>query len=317
MGTGSAARPAGRGAGAGHEPGGDEVVERRGAAARARPGRAWPPAVRRRSPRPARRPRPGARARPGRPRSSRIPIARRHVYTQCTHHGLATRPTGRHDTGAHELRLHRGAGRAAQDRPRVPRGQEPRDRGPRADGDRERLRPGRLERRWASSWACRACTSPRSSAARATATSSSASCSRRWAAPCCARRTSPPSCSPPTRCCTRGDDAAKKELPARHRQRRDHRHAGVHRAVAASGTRRASRCRPPAVRRRLHAQRHEDVRARRPHRRPDHRRRPHRQRRQPVRRRRRRRRPHPHARCRRWTRPASRPSSSSPTRRPR
>ena len=43
----------------------------------------------------------------------------------------------------------------------------------------------------------------------------------------------------------------------------------------ASGTSPASRSRPPAERRRLDAHRHEDVRARRPHRRPDHRRRPH------------------------------------------
>ena len=58
--------------------------------------------------------------------------------------------------------------------------------------------------------------------------------------------------------------------------------------------------------------RHEDVRARRSHRQPDHRRRPHRQGRQPVRRRRRRRRASPAPRSARWTRPASRPSSSSP-----
>ena len=66
--------------------------------------------------------------------------------------------------------------------------------------------------------------------------------------------------------------------------------------------------------RRLDAQRHEDVRARRPHRQPDHRRRPHRRRRQPVRRRRATPPASPARPCRPWTRPASRPSSSSPTR---
>ncbi len=70
------------------------------------------------------------------------------------------------------------------------------------------------------------------------------------------------------------------------------------------------------VRRRLHPRRPQDVRARRPHRRPDPRGREDRRRAQPLRRRGRRRRPHPHARCRPWTRPASRPASSSPARRP-
>ncbi len=62
---------------------------------------------------------------------------------------------------------------------------------------------------------------------------------------------------------------------------------------------------------------HEDVRARRAHRRPDHRRRPHRRRASACS-------PStatppgsPARRCPPWTRPASRPSSSSPTRRPR
>ena len=71
-----------------------------------------------------------------------------------------------------------------------------------------------------------------------------------------------------------------------------------------------------AVGRRLHADGHEDVRARRSRRRPRHRRRPHRWRRQPVRRRRQRRQGSPARRCRRWTRPASRRGWSSRTRRP-
>ena len=71
-------------------------------------------------------------------------------------------------------------------------------------------------------------------------------------------------------------------------------------------------------RRRLHARRHEDVRARRPHRRPDRRRRAHAgttgdRRHLVLHGRRRRRRASPARRSRRWTRPASRPSSSSPT----
>ena len=60
-----------------------------------------------------------------------------------------------------------------------------------------------------------------------------------------------------------GDDAAKKELPARHRLGRDDRHARLHRAERASGTRPASTADRHQVGRRLHAQRHQDLRARR------------------------------------------------------
>ena len=66
------------------------------------------------------------------------------------------------------------------------------------------------------------------------------------------------------------------------------------------------------VGRRLDHRRHEALRARRPHREPDHRRRPHRGRRQPLRRRRATPRASPAPRCPPWTRPASRPASSSP-----
>ncbi len=113
-----------------------------------------------------------------------------------------------------------------------------------------------------------------------------------------------------------GDDAAKKELPARHRLGRDDRHARLHRAVGEVGRERASPWRPaesgdgwtlngtkmfvldgtPAGLIIVGG--------------------PHRRGRQrcspstatpPA---------SPAPRCRRWTRPASRPSSSSPTRRP-
>ena len=47
-----------------------------------------------------------------------------------------------------------------------------------------------------------------------------------------------------------GDDAAKKDVPAGHRQRRDDRHARLHRAVRQVGRGRASRWRPPRRRRR-------------------------------------------------------------------
>ena len=68
----------------------------------------------------------------------------------------------------------------------------------------------------------------------------------------------------------------EEDPPARHRQRRDDRHARLHRAVRQVG-RGGHHDGGDGVGRRLHADRHEDVRDRRPHRRPDHRRRPHRQ----------------------------------------
>ena len=64
-------------------------------------------------------------------------------------------------------------------------------------------------------------------------------------------------------------------LPARHRRRRDDRHAGLHRAVRQVGRERHHHG-GHAAGRRLGAERHEDVRDRRPHRRPGHRGRPHR-----------------------------------------
>ena len=98
--------------------------------------------------------------------------------------------------------------------------------------------------RWPSSSACRACRSPRSSAAPATASSSSASCSRRWAGRCCARRSSPPSCSPPTRCCTPATTPPRRTTcRASPAARRSPRSPSPSRR--ASGTRPASRWRPP------------------------------------------------------------------------
>ena len=104
-------------------------------------------------------------------------------------------------------------------------------------------------------------------------------------------------------------------LPAGHRQRRDDRHARLHRAVGQVG--RSGHHDGGHRRRRLvEAQRHEELRARRPPGQPGHRRRPHAARASACS-------PStatppgsPARRCRRWTRPASRPSSSSPTRRP-
>ena len=107
------------------------------------------------------------------------------------------------------------------------------------------------------------------------------SCSRRWAARC--------SCAPyfstvvlaantlhPLRR-RRGQEGAA----ARHRLRRDHRHPGLHRGERPLG--RGGHHRDGhAGRRRLDAHRHQDVRARRPHRRPDPGGRPHRRRRQPL-----------------------------------
>ena len=206
-----------------------------------------------------------------------------------------------------ELRKHR---------PPVPRDQVARGRGPRADGDRAGLRRRRLDPDGRAARPPGPRSSPRSSAARATATSSSSSCSRRWAASLlCAPYFSTVVLAANTLLHS-GDDAAKADLLpgiasgetiatlafTEDNGRWDE--AGI----TATAT---------DVGRRLDARRHEDVRARRPHRRPDPRRRPHRRRREPLRRRRRRRRPHPHARCPPWTRPASRPSSSSPTPRPR
>ena len=59
-----------------------------------------------------------------------------------------------------------------------------------------------------------------------------------------------------------GDDAAKKELPPRHRVGRDHRHARVHRAERPLG-RVGHRRHRHQVRRRLDDHRHQDLRARR------------------------------------------------------
>ena len=225
--------------------------------------------------------------------SSLTPARYRRRVHACTHSRVASPASPPGTTARHELRLHRRTGRAAQDRPRVPRRQEPRGRRARADGDRDRVRPGRVVADGRAAGPAGPARSPRSSAARATATSSSASCSRRWAARCCARRSSPPSCSPRNTLLHSGDDAAKKAyLPG----------------IASGETIATLAFTEPSGKwdesgithgghrlgRRLHAHRHEDVRARRPHRQPDHRRRQDRQGRQPVRRRRRRRGPHPH-----------------------
>ena len=111
-----------------------------------------------------------------------------------------------------ELRLLRGAGRAAAHGAAVPRGQVARDRGPAAHGDHRGLRPGGVEADGPGARAPVARTSPRSSAARASRSSSSASCSRRWAACCCARRTSRRSCSRPNAILNVGTDDQKQAL---------------------------------------------------------------------------------------------------------
>ena len=169
-----------------------------------------------------------------------------------------------------ELRKHR---------PPVPRVEVVRGRGPRADGDRGGLRPRGLDRRWASSSACRVADHPRG-VRRLGLQLHRARRRARGDGPGAAvpPRTSPPSCSPPTRCCSSGDDAAKKEHLPGIAVGRDDRHARLHRAQRQVGRERHQRHRHQG-RRRLEAQRHEDVRARRPHRRPDHRRRQDRRRR--------------------------------------
>ena len=233
-----------------------------------------------------------------------------HVYTS----RFAAPRQARSHSG-HELRLHRRTRRAAQDRPRLPRGQERRDRRPRADGDRGRLRRGRVEPDGRADGPAgpahprgvrRLGLRLRRARHRARGDGSGAAvravllvgrARRQHADPVRRRR-------------------RQADVPAGHRQRRDDRHARLHRAVRQVG-RGGHHDAGDRLGRRLHAHRHEDVRDRRPHRQPDHRRRPHGRRRQPVRRRRRRVRARPARRCRRWTRPASRPSSSSTTRRPR
>ena len=108
---------------------------------------------------------------------------------------------------------------------------------------------------------------------------------------------------------------------AGHRERRHDRDAGVHRAVGQVGRGRHHDGSERERRRRVHADRREDVRDRRLHRRPDRRRRPRsrarpaptasRSSRSPVTPR-----ASPARRSRRWTRRASRRSSSSTTSRP-
>ena len=102
----------------------------------------------------------------------------------------------------------------------------------------------------------------------------------------------------------------RQEGPAPgHRVGRDHRHPRLHRgerSLGRGGHHRHGRGR----RRRLHDHRHQDLRARRPHREPDPRRGPHRQGRCRCSRSTPTLRASPARRCRRWTRPASRPSSS-------
>ena len=175
-----------------------------------------------------------------------------------------------------ELRLLRGAGRAAAHRAAVPRGQVARDRGPPAHGDHRGLRPRGVEADGPGARSAVASRSPRSTAARASRSSSSASCSRRWAACCCARRTSRRSCSRRTRSSTPAPTTQKQALlpgiasgdtiatlaftEPNGKWDADRHHDG--------GDRRR--------RRRLHARRREDVRARRPHRRPHRRRGAHR-----------------------------------------
>ena len=232
---------------------------------------------------------------------------------ECTHGELTGGDAAGNDR-RHELRLHRRTGRAAQDRAVLPRGQEPGERRARADGDRARLRRGGVVADGRADGAAgpahprgvrrlgvqlrRARHRPRGDGPRPAvrAVLLHGRARRQHAAP--VRR--------------RG---GQEGLPPRHRQRRDDRHRRVHRAVGQVG-RVGHRDGGDGVRRRLHADRHEDVRARRPRRRPDPRRRPHRRRASacspstatPT--------GSPARRCRRWTRPASRPGWSSRTRRP-
>ena len=215
-----------------------------------------------------------------------------------------------------ELRLQRGAGRAPQDRPPVPRDQVARGRGPRADGDRGGLRRRRLE---ADGRAARPAGPHHPRGVRRLGLRLRRADRRARGdgpARCCAPRTSRPWCSPPTRCCTPATTPPRRScLPGI---------ASGETIATLAFTEENGRWDEAGItltatkrRRRLDARRHQDVRARRPHRRPDPRGRPHRRRREPLRRRRRRRRASPARRCPPWTRPASRPSSSSPARRPR
>ena len=209
-----------------------------------------------------------------------------HAYTSRFGAPSATAATIR----AHELRLHRGTGRAALHDPRLSRGQEPRERRARADGDRGRLRPGGVEPDGGADGSAGPA-HPRGvrrlgvqlRRARDRARGDGAAAAVR--AVLLHRRAGRQRAAPVRR------RQRQEGAPARHRQRRDDRRAGLHRALGQVG-RVGHHDGGHEVGRRLHAVGHEELRDRRPHRRPADRRRPHRQRRQPVRRRRRRGRHH-------------------------
>ena len=114
-----------------------------------------------------------------------------------------------------------------------------------------------------------------------------------WAGRCCAPPTSPPSCWPPTRCC--------RAVTRRPRRTTCPGIATGETIATLAFTEPSGKWDEGGITMEatsdgggLHPVGHEDVRARRPHRQPDHRGGPHGRPGEPVRRRGRRRRPHPH-----------------------
>ena len=184
---------------------------------------------------------------------------------QTGHHVPVRGPAndGEHD----ELRLQRGAGRAPQIGQALPRGQVARDRGPPADGDDRGLRPRRV--------------GPDGRAARPAVPDHPRAVRRVGVLLRRAHRGARgdgggPAVRPlllhggPGR--QRHPDVGRPERPGvpapRHRRRRDHRHAGLHRGLGPLGRRRRDPGRHPD-RGRLGPERAQVVRDRRPRGRPD------------------------------------------------